>query len=67
MNYDDNDDSGGLLETIVVVCLGLLFGIIIAVGLSALALRQTTCPVCNANIPKNSNPCPDCNASLEWG
>ncbi len=64
-----NDNSGGALEAIAVGAAAILGGMILAAALAALTSRSGvyTCPVCNAQIQRNSNPCPYCHAPLRWG
>lgn len=64
-----SSNSGGLLEDIIVGGASILGGIFLAAALAALADRSgiQTCPVCNAQIQRNSNPCPNCHTPLRWG
>ena len=63
MTNDSEDD--GLLEAIGVVALGIVGGIALAAVIEALS-GSDRCPVCDAQIPRNSNQCPNCHTPLEW-
>ena len=61
----NNSEDDGLLEAIGTVVLGILGGIAFAAILEALS--GSRCPVCNAQVQRNSNQCPNCHTPLEWG
>lgn len=62
----NNSEDDGLLEAIGIVALGILGGIAFATILGAL-FDGDRCPVCNAQVQRNSNQCPNCHTPLEWG